>query len=69
MTVWTTVPDLAREGHVSADRLYELARREVDPLPLRYIGGGTRYGQILVSELEDWVKRNGCFYNERRGSG
>lgn len=64
MSVWTTVPDLARDGHKSADRLYELARRAHDPLPLRYLDGD-RYGVVLVSELEEWVKRNGKFLNER----
>jgi hypothetical protein len=68
MTVWTTVPDLAREGHVSADRLYELARRDSDPLPLRFIGGA-RYGQVLVSEFDSWVRRNGALYNERGKDG
>lgn len=65
MAVWTTVPDLAREGHKSADRLYELARREDDPLPLRYIDGD-RYGVVLVDEFSAWVKRNGKLMNERR---
>ena len=65
---WTTVPDLARDGHMSPDRLYALAARDVDPLPLRYLEGA-RYGQILVSELEEWVKRNGELYSKRRGDG
>jgi len=60
---------LAKQGHVSADRLYELAKRENDPLPLRYIGENSRYGQILVSEFTDWVKRNGVLANERGRSG
>ena len=64
--VWTTIAELAREGHVSKDRLYELARREDDPLPLRYLDGGGRYGQVLVSEFDEWVRRNGALYNERR---
>lgn len=65
---WTTVPELAKEGHVSADKLYELARREHDPFPVRYIGG-SRYGQVLVSEADEWVRRNGVLMNERSVNG
>lgn len=66
--VWTTIPALAREGHVGVDRLYELAAREVDPLPLRFVDGA-RYGQVLVSEFEAWVKRNSVTYAERKSNG
>ena len=62
---WTTVPELAREGHISVDRLYELARREEDPLPLRFVGEGARYGQVLCSEMAEWVKRNSVLYRDR----
>lgn len=62
---WTTIPELAAEGHVSPDRLYELARRKKDPLPLRYLGDDARYGQVLLSELDEWVRRNGELYAER----
>ena len=63
--VWTTIPELARDGHIGKDRLYELAKREHDPLPLRYIDGDARYGQVLVSEFESWLKRNSELANER----
>lgn len=66
--VWTTVPKLAEEGGVSADRLYELARREHDPLPVRYVCGG-RYGQVLASEFEEWVLRNSTLMRDRRRDG
>ena len=65
---WTTVPELAKEGHVSADMLYRLARREHDPFPVRYIDG-SRYGQVLVSEADEWVRRNGVLMNERNEHG
>ena len=57
MRVWITVQDLAKEGHMGPDSIYQLARREEDPLPLRYLPGD-RYGRILVSEFESWWKRN-----------
>lgn len=62
---WTTVPDLAKDGHISADKLYELAKREHDPFPVRYLDGA-RYGQVLISEADEWVRRNGTLMNERR---
>lgn len=65
---WTTVPDLAREGHLSADTLYELAKREDDPFPLRYLPG-CRYGQVSVSEAEEWFRRNGTLMRDRRKDG
>ena len=61
---WTTVPDLAKEGHISPDKLYELARRKNDPFPIRYIDGN-RYGQVLVSEADEWVRRNGVLMAEK----
>lgn len=62
---WITVPQLAEEGHISPDTIYQLARREEDPLPLRYINGA-RYGQVLVSELTEWVQRNGILMRDKK---
>ena len=58
------MPELAEQGHKSPDKLYEWAKREEDPLPVRYIEG-ERYGTVLVSEFEDWMKRNGRLFNEK----
>lgn len=63
--VMTNVPSLAREWHKSKDSLYELAKREEDPLPVRFLEGD-RYGAILVSEFDEWFKRNGALMNERK---
>ena len=63
--VITTVPELAREWHKSPDRLYELASRQDDPLPVRYLEGD-RYGGLLVSEFEEWLKRNTKLFDERK---
>jgi len=64
MGIITTVPDLAREWHKSADLIYKLAAKEDDPLPIRYLEGD-RYGGVLVSEFEGWLKRNTKLYKER----
>ena len=62
--VWTTIPELAKQGHIGADKLYELSRRTEDPLPLRYMDGD-RYGRVLVSEFESWFKRNAALAAHR----
>ena len=63
--VMTTVPDLAREWHKSTDTIYALAARENDPLPVRYMDGD-RYGGVLVSEFEAWLRRNTRLFRERK---
>lgn len=62
--VMITVPDLCEEMHKGREQVYAWARRKVDPLPVRYIGG-ERYGAILVSELDEWWRRNGELMGER----
>jgi len=71
MAIVTTVPELAAEMHKDPSKLYEWAKRAKDPLPLRYIGG-ERYGSVLVSEFDEWFRRNGLLFNEKAmkfGSG
>ena len=63
--VMTTIPDLARQWHKSTDTLYALAAREDDPLPVRYLPGD-RYGGVLVSEFESWLRRNTRLFKERK---
>ena len=64
MSVITTVPDLAKQWHKRPKALYDLALREDDPLPVRYLPGD-RYGGVLVSEFEEWLRRNSVLANER----
>jgi len=59
-----SVPALAKDWHKNPDRIYELASREKDPLPIRYLPGD-RYGTILVSEFETWLMRNTVLFNEK----
>ena len=68
MDVMVTVPALAKQMHKSPDQLYAWARREDDPLPVRYVDG-ERYGSIFVPELGSWFERNGKLTNERRKDG
>ena len=65
MSVMTTIPDLAKEWHKGTDTLYALASRDHDPLPVRYLDGD-RYGGVLVSEFESWLKRNSKLFSERK---
>ena len=62
--VMVTVSDLAEQMHMSTDTLYELARREEDPMPLRTIRGMKRSSSMLVSELEEWYVRNSDMFKE-----
>lgn len=66
MPVFVTVPDLARQMGKTVNTLYEWARREEDPLPLRYERGTSRSGCVAVAEFMDWWKRNSVHYQERR---
>lgn len=65
--MWTTIPKLAEEAGKDSCRLYALARRKADPLPLRYLPGDERGGVVLESELAEWVQRNCELYAERGG--
>ena len=59
-----TIPDLAEQMHKSTEQLYSWAKRDTDPMPLRYVGG-ERYGSMLVEEFSEWFKRNGELMTER----
>lgn len=50
-------------------RLYELAGRENDPLPLRTFLGAKRGSFCDRRELRDWVLRNTVLVHERKGLG
>ena len=64
MAVMITVPELAEQMHKSTDQLYAWARRDNDPMPLRYVSG-ERYGSMLVEEFAEWFKRNGVLMADR----
>lgn len=64
MRVAITVPELAEQMGKSEVQLYSWAKRENDPLPLRYVSC-ERYGSVLVSEFEEWFKRNGVLMRDR----
>lgn len=44
--------------NISVNRIYELSRRECDPLPLRCLPTQTRGYIVLRTELIEWIKRN-----------
>lgn len=64
MDVAITPTKLAKQLGKSVDKVYAWAKRENDPLPIRYVDG-ERYGSILVSEFESWFKRSGKLKGER----
>lgn len=60
------VREVAEQLGTNHSTILQYARREDDPLPLRYIKGKKNGGFILVSELSDWIVRNTCSYSERK---
>lgn len=62
--VMVTVGDLADQMHVKASTLYEFARREEDPMPLRTLHGFKRSSSMLVSEWGEWFSRNSELFRE-----
>lgn len=60
-----TVPKMCEEMNMDLHTAYELARREEDPLPLRYLRGNKKNGRILEDELREWWLRNSVHYQER----
>lgn len=64
MPVMVTVGDLAGQMHVKASTLYDLARREEDPLPLRTLDGFKRSSAMLYEEWREWFLRNSSLFKE-----
>lgn len=54
---------------ISKRKLYELADRKDDPLPLRTFPGSKRGSICDRKELRDWVLRNTILVRERKGLG
>lgn len=63
---YMTVSELAESWGTYPDQLYGYARRQSDPLPIRYIKGKTRYGIVVVEEAHEWLLRNTVLYGERK---
>lgn len=57
--------EIAEQLGTNHATVLEYARRTDDPLPLRYIKGKRKGGFVIVTEFEDWLKRNSCSYAER----
>ena len=62
--VMVTVGDLADQMHMNKATLYDLARRNDDPLPLRTLDGLKRSSSMLVSDWEEWFIRNSSLFKE-----
>ena len=66
MPVMVTVGDLAEQMHIDKHRLYELAKREEDPLPLRTLNGAQRSSSMLCEDWAEWFRRNSTLFKEVR---
>lgn len=53
-----TVAEISAMLHISKEKVYELARRECDPLPLRRFEYRVKYFVAVHDELMEWVKEN-----------
>lgn len=62
--VMVTVSDLAEQVHMKPHTLYEFARREVDPMPLRTLKGYKRSSAMVVTEFVEWYERNSDLFKE-----
>ena len=62
--VMVTIADLAAQMHMKRERLYEYAKRDDDPLPLRTLDGMQRTSAVLVSEWSEWFSRNSRLFKE-----
>lgn len=65
MAMVMKVSELCGEAGWDNHTVYELAARESDPFPVRYLPGKVRGGFVLASEFEEWVRRNAPQYRER----
>ena len=62
---YTNVAKFCEQTGHDPDHMRAFAKRKEDPLPLRYMPGQRRNGFFIVDELDEWLKRNTCFMNER----
>ena len=65
MSVFLTVKALAEQTGWDIKTIYAYAKDEYDPLPIRYVRGRFRYGILIASEAEEWVRRNSRLYSEK----
>lgn len=60
------VREIADQLGTNHSTILQYARREDDPLPLRYIKGKRNGGFVIVPEFVEWLERNTCSYAERK---
>lgn len=66
MGTYLSTKDVADALGTNQTCVLEYARREDDPLPLRYIKGKVNGGFVIAWEFDEWLMRNTVLYNERR---
>lgn len=63
--VLLSTKEVAAQLGTNPSMVQQYARREDDPLPLRYIKGKRNGGFVVVGEFLGWVERNTTLYRER----
>lgn len=62
---YMTVKELSKQSGLDPDTIRCYARRDKDPLPVRYMPGMRRGGFISVNEMDSWLERNGRLMVDR----
>lgn len=56
--VYMPLSAVARQMGTRDDYLLPYIRRAEDPMPVRWLAGKSRYGFVIVEELNAWLERN-----------
>ena len=56
--VYMPLSAVARQMGTRDDYLLPYIRRAEDPMPVRWLAGKSRYGFVIVAELNAWLERN-----------
>lgn len=58
MSVCITIKELSEQLRIDPEVLRAYAQRSEDPLPARMLPGKQRGQFVIVSDFEDWARRN-----------
>lgn len=59
------VDEISRQLATSKSEIFNLSKRENDPLPLLILKGKKRGAFMLDTDLAEWIRRNSCPYNQK----
>ncbi len=65
--VYMPLSEVALQMGTRDDNLLPYIRRAEDPMPVRWLAGKSRYGFVIVAELNAWLERNTVGWAGRGG--